>query len=168
MLLKSFTGKQGQTPKTSCIFRIYKEQKCAGREEQSKKMYHLNPVFVMHKCIFSSHNKELRLMAVMSGYSFFPAHRARAACPALFLYFFASSALKVALAPCRRSRLKIPCCKREVSNATSFLLSWLLYEAREWCRVHKDTFLIGALLKNWEQRLGAEKLCAVWTFLADL
>lgn len=85
-----------------------KNKKGAGREEQSKKTpCHLKAVFMMHKGIFSSHNKELWLTAVMSGYSFFPAHRAGAACPALFLYFFASSALKAALAPCR-SRLKKP------------------------------------------------------------
>lgn len=77
-------------------------------------------------------------MAVMSGYSFFPAHRAGSAHPALFLYFFASSALKAALALCRRSRLKKPLrcasCKREISNATSFLLN-LLLSVKQGCDV---------------------------------
>lgn len=138
MLLKSFTGKEGQTPTNSCIFRTHKEQKRCWKRRAKKKTCHLNPVFMMHKGIFSSHNKELWLMAVMSGYSFFPAHRAGSAHPALFLYFFASSALKAALALCRRSRLKKPLrcasCKREISNATSFLLN-LLLSVKQGCDV---------------------------------
>lgn len=77
-------------------------------------------------------------MSVMSGDSFFPAYRAASACPAPFLYFFASSALKAALALCRKSRLKKPfscaSCKREVSNATSFLLN-LLLSVKQGCDV---------------------------------
>lgn len=77
-------------------------------------------------------------MSVMSGDSFFPAYRAAFACPAPFLYFFASSALKAALALCRKSRLKKPfscaSCKREVSNATSFLLN-LLLSVKQGCDV---------------------------------
>lgn len=98
---------KGKPQRIHAFLEHTKNKKGAGRVEQSEKTC-LNPVFMIHKGIFSPCNKELWLMAVMSGYSFFPAHRAGAACPALSPYFFASSALKAAVALCRRSRLKKP------------------------------------------------------------
>lgn len=125
----------------------------AGREEQSKKTCHLNPVFMMNKDIFSSCNKELWLMAVMSGYSFFPAHRAGAACPTFFLYFFVVLLSKVpwlhAEGAAWRSLLQ---------EGSSFQFHLFpaeltsLCEAGVWRRVHNDTVFKSGHYSKFESK----------------
>lgn len=170
MLLKSFTSKQGQTPTIHTFLEHKKNKNDAGREEQSKKTCHLNPVFMTYKGIFSSHNKRIVTNSCHVWLFLLPCSQGRSCMSSTFSVFLCQFCTQSCSGSMQKEQIEEVCCEREVSNATfSFVLNLLLLcEARVWCRVHKDTFLIGALLKIWEQRLGAEKLCAVWTFLADL